>query len=170
MRATSTDAEYQRQNLWLIDERLAFHHFLASDKALASNPTTSNTSKKEPDIASIRMFEHPLLVGEGKAQMASITVIEIKRPMRKGFQAGEEESKDPILQSPGYLRSLREGARTVNGRPIPNAAQIPGFVYVVADLTGSLIDCCKMHQLETTADGMGFSDIIAMNLTKPTFK
>ena len=156
MRATSTNAEYQRQNLWLVDERLAFHHFLASDVALTSNPTTSSTSTKEPDIAAIRVFENPLLVGEGEPQLASITVVEIKRPMREGFQAGEEESKDPILQSLGYLRRLREGASTVNGRPIPNAARIPGFVYVVADLTESLIDCCKLQQLQATADGMGF--------------
>ena len=156
MRATSANAEYQRQNLWLVDERLAFHHFLASDVALTSNPTTSSTSTKEPDIAAIRVFENPLLVGEGEPQLASITVIEIKRPMREGFQAGEEESKDPILQSLGYLRGLREGASTVNGRTIPNAAKIPGFVYVVADLTDSLIDCCKLQQLQATADGMGF--------------
>ena len=156
MRATSADAEYQRQNLWLVDERLAFHHFLASDVALTSNPTTSSTSTKEPDIAAIRVFENPLLVGEGEPQLASITVIEIKRPMREGFQAGEKESKDPILQSLGYLRRLRKGASTVNGRPIPNAAKIPGFVYVVADLTDSLINCCKLHQLQATADGMGF--------------
>ena len=156
MRATSADTEYQRQNLWLIDERLAFHDFLASDVALTSNPTTSSTSMKEPDIATLRVFENPLLVGEGAPQLASITVIEIKRPMREGFQAGEEESKDPILQSLGYLRLLREGAKTVNGRPIPNAAKIPGFVYVVADLTDSLIDCCKLQQLQATADGMGY--------------
>ena len=156
MRTTSTDAEYQRQNLWLVDERLAFHHFLASDVALTSNPTTSSTSTKEPDISTIRVFENPFLVGEGAPQQASITVIELKRPMREGFRAGEEESKDPILQALGYLRHLREGARTVNGRPIPNAAKIPGFVYVLADLTDSLINCCKLQQLHATADGMGF--------------
>ena len=156
MRIESTDAEYQRQNLWLVDERLAFHHFLASDLPLTSNPTTSSTSTKEPDIASIREFEIPLLVGEGAPPQAAITIIEIKRPMRVGYQAGEDEAKDPILQSLGYLRRLREGACTVNGRPIPNAARIPGFVYVLADLTNSLVDCCKMHQLQITADGMGY--------------
>ena len=156
MRTKSTDAEYQRQNLWLVDERLAFHHFLASDLPLSSYSTTSSTSTKEPDIASMRAFENPLLVGEGAPQQASITVIEIKRPMRDGYQAGRDEDKDPILQSLGYLRRLREGACTVNGRPIPNAAKIPGFVYVLADLTNSLIDCCKLHQLQVTADGMGY--------------
>ena len=156
MRAKSTDAEYERQNLWLVDERLAFHHFLASDLPLSSNPTTSSTSMKEPDISAIRVFENPLLVGEGGTQQASITVIEVKRPMREGFQAGEGEVKDPILQSLGYLRRLREGARTINGRQIPNASKIPGFVYVLADLTSSLMDCCKLHQLQMTADGMGY--------------
>ena len=156
MRATSADSEYQRQNLWLVDERLAFHHFLASDLPLTANPTTGSASTKEPDVATIRVFENPLLVGEGAVQQASITVIEIKRPMREGYQAGESEAKDPILQSLGYLRLLREGARTVQGRPIPNAGRIPGFVYVLADLTNSLVDCCKMHQLRGTADGMGY--------------
>ena len=156
MRATSSDPEYRRQNLWLVDERLAFHHFLASDLPLTSNPTTSSESGKEPDIATIRVFENPLLVGQGTLPQASITVVEIKRPMREGYQAGEDEDKDPILQSLGYLRRLREGACTVDGRPIPNAARIPGFVYVLADLTNSLRNCCKMHQLQLTGDGMGY--------------
>lgn len=156
MRCTSADAEYQRQNLWLIDERLAFHHFLASDLPLKSNPTTASKSGKEPDIASIRVFANPLLVGELGSQQASITVVEIKRPMRQGYQAGKGEHKDPILQSLDYLRRLREGASTVDGRPIPNAAQIPGFVYVLADLTDSMRNCCKLHQLQLAADGMGY--------------
>ncbi len=156
MRTTSLDLEYQRQNLWLVDERLAFHHFLASDLPLELNLTTESKSAKKPDIATFRVFENPLLVGEGTIQQASITVIEIKRPMRGDYQAGKDETKDPILQSLDYLRRLREGAQTVNGRPIPNARNIPGFVYVLADLTDSLVDCCKLHQLQTTADGMGF--------------
>ena len=156
MHATSTDAKYQRQNLWLVDERLAFHHYLASDLPLSSYPTTNSESTKKPDIATIRVFENPILVGEGALKHASITVVEIKRPMREGYQAGEDESKDPILQSLGYLRRLREGACTVDGRPIPNAEKIPGFVYVLADLTNSMKDCCKFHQLQMTADGMGY--------------
>ena len=116
------------------------------------------------------MFENPLLVGENAAQQASITVIEIKRPMREGYQAGESEAKDPVLQSLGYLRRLREGACTVKGRPIPNASKIPGFIYVLADFTNSLIDCCKVHQLQITADGMGYFVISAMNPLTRSFR
>lgn len=156
MRITSDDVEFKRQNLWLLDERLAFHNFLASDKPLSANPTTSNNSGKEPDVASLRVFENPLLVGDQGQQHASITVVEIKRPMRKGYVAGTTEEKDPILQALNYLRRLREGAETKNGRPIPNADKIPGFVYVIADFTSHLMDCCKLHQLQITADGMGY--------------
>ena len=156
MRKTSDDIEFRRQNLWLLDERLAFHNFLTSDKPLSTNPTTSNLSGKKPDISSLRVYDNPLLVGEETQQQASITVVEIKRPMRKGYKAGETEEKDPILQALGYLRRLREGSATRSGRAIPNADRIPGFVYVIADFTEHLIDCCKLHQLQRTADGMGF--------------
>jgi hypothetical protein len=156
MRITSDDAEFRRQNLWLIDERLAFHHYLASDKPLSTNPTTSDSSGKKPDIAALRVFDNPLLVGDQKRQQASITVVEIKRPMRKDYSAGEDEEKDPILQSLGYLKRLRQGASTRDGRPIPNADRIPGFIYIIADFTTHLEDCCKLHQLQKTADGLGY--------------
>jgi hypothetical protein len=76
--------------------------------------------------------------------------------MRKGFQAGVDEERDPISQSLDYLSRLRKGASARGGRPIPNADKIPGFIYVLADLTASLEKCCKFHQLTKTADGMGY--------------
>ena len=155
MGVTSDDSRFRHQNLWLLDERLAFHNFLASDKTLSSYPTTSNMSTKEPDIATLRVFDNPLVFGDGQ-QQASITVIEIKRPMRNDFKAGESDEKDPVLQALGYLRRLREGASTINGRPIPNSAKIPGFVYVLADFTEHLVNCCQVHQLQKTADGLGY--------------
>ena len=156
MRSTSDDLEFRRQNLWLLDERLAFHHFLASDLPMSANPTTQDGSGKEPDIAALRIFDNPMLFGDKTEVQAAITVVEIKRPMRTGFQEGEVESKDPILQGLGYLKRLRNNAKTVDGRVIPNADRIPGFVYVVADLTQSMIDCCRLHQLQRTSDGMGY--------------
>ena len=76
--------------------------------------------------------------------------------MRRDFKPGEGEEKDPIHQGLSYLKQLREGASTIAGRPIPNAENIPGFVYVLADLTAHLISCCAYHQLQKTADGLGY--------------
>jgi hypothetical protein len=156
MRCTSDDYEFRRQNLWLLDERLAFHDFLASDKPMANIEFTKDMSGKEADIASLRVFDNPFLVSERNGTVASLTVIEIKKPMRNGYRAGLDEKSDPILQALDYLARLRQGAVARGGRPIPNADRIPGFVYILADLTDSLRKCCRLHQLTIMADGMGY--------------
>lgn len=156
MQITSDDAKFKRQSLWLLDERLAFHNFLASDVPLTNQPITSNATTKEPDISCLKIYENPLLVADTDQQHASLTVVELKRPMLKGSKPVEDEKKDPILQALNYLRRLREGATAKNGRPIPNADKIPGYVYVLADLTPHMINCCDIHQLTKTADGMGY--------------
>lgn len=157
MRITSDDTKFRRNSLWLVDERLAFHDFLASDKPIKSMPITTSESPTEPDIAVLRTFDNPLAVSENDTgPQASITVVEIKRPMRADYREGSTEADDPIQQALGYLRRLRQGASTKTGRPIPNAEKIPGFVYVIADLTKSLQERCEFHQLTATADGMGY--------------
>jgi hypothetical protein len=156
MRKTSDDYEFRRENLWLIDERLSFHDFLASDKPLSVLPITSNDSGKQPDIVALRLYDAPFLVAEKGPPPASLTVIELKKPMRKGYVAGKNEKSDPILQALNYLSRLRQGAATRKGRPIPNADQIPGFIYVIADLTEDLIASCDLYQLTRTSDGMGY--------------
>lgn len=156
MQKTSTDYEFRRENLWLVDERLAFHDFLASDLPLSSIPITSDASGREPDIASLRVFDIPILVAERTEPPASLTVVELKKPMRKAYKPGEDNEHDPILQSLDYLRRLRDGTATRRGRPIPNADRIPGYIYVVADLTDKLIRSCDLLSLTRSPDGLGY--------------
>ncbi|HEY4544854.1 MAG TPA: hypothetical protein VIG90_00315 [Pedomonas sp.] len=156
MQKTSDDYEFRRENLWLIDERLTFHDFLASDLPLSSMMITADSSGKEPDVASIRIFDTPFLVSEKKDPPASLTIIEIKRPMRNNYIAGKDEKSDPIRQSLDYLARLRRGAATRRGRKIPNADRIPGFIYIVADLTDKMIECCHLFNLTRTYDGLGY--------------
>jgi uncharacterized protein YaaR (DUF327 family) len=153
----TNDINKDGHNLWLVDERLAFHNYLASDKTLKSMPITDSTATKEPDILSLRFFDRPFLTAEGdRLPLASITVIEIKRPMRDDIKSGEE--KDPIEQALGYLGRIRSGEiQTAQGRPIPESKEIPGFCYVLADLSDSLKARCRnIHDLQITSDGMGF--------------
>ncbi|SFK89545.1 hypothetical protein SAMN04488518_11130 [Pseudovibrio ascidiaceicola] len=160
MRVTSRDFEFSNQNLWLLDERLAFHDYLASDTPLSAHPITENGTRKEPDISCLKVFENPMLVSDTHASpLASLTVVEIKRPMRNDIKAGDAENtgtKDPIDQALKYLKALREGTTTYNGRTIPRSMEIPGFIYVLADLTDNMIECCEYHRLIPTADGMGY--------------
>jgi hypothetical protein len=156
MRKDSSEVFLDSCNLWLIDERLAFHNYLASDKTLNAMPITGNESTKEPDLLSLRVFDNPLLVNDQTSfPLTSITVVEFKRPMRNDMREGEE--KDPIDQALGYVERIREGqAKTKSGLLIPRNHDIPAYCYVVCDLTSTMIKRCKNFSLTMTADGMGF--------------
>ena len=143
-------------NLWLVDERLAFHNYLASDKTLNSMPITDSVLNKEPDILSLRVFDNPLLVSADKSPpFASLTIVEIKRPMRN--DVSNDEDKDPIFQCLNYLEKIRSGkVTTKNNRPINAGGEIPGYCYVLCDLTPTMIKRCKHYDLQSTSDGMGY--------------
>ncbi len=153
---TSDNISSDEYNLWLIDERLSFHHFLASDKTINSMPITESNSTKEPDILALNIYDNPLLVNEGSSlPLASITVIELKRPMRNDAKEGED--KNPIEQTLGYLKRIRSGnVQMQNGRPIPNSNDIPGFCYVICDLTSKMVERCEFATLKQTSDKLGY--------------
>jgi hypothetical protein len=156
MHKVSDETRFEDSNLWLVDERLAFHNFMASDKTINSLPITSSTSTKEPDLLGLNVYDNPLLVNDGNnLPLASITVIEIKRPMRNDAKAGEE--KDPIEQALGYLKRVRNGSVTTEaGRPIPNSEHIPGFCYIICDITSTIKDRCDLLDLQVTSDKLGY--------------
>lgn len=154
MQADTDDTDGLACNLWLLDERLAFHHYLASDKTINSMPITGDVSNLEPDLISLKVFDNPILVSNQKSPtLASITVIEIKRPMRNDVAEG----RDPVEQSLNYLEKVREGrVTTKNGRPINGAQDLPGYCYVLCDLTNTMVKRLKKYDLTMTSDGMGY--------------
>jgi hypothetical protein len=157
MRVESGELLLDNCNLWMVDERLAFHDYLASDKSLRSMPITGSTERKEPDLCALNIFDNPVLTSEGSGlPLASITIVEIKRPRRDGAKAGE--GADPIEQAISYLTRVREGhVTTARGRPIPKSEDIPGFCYVLCDLTASIRKRCEqVHDLISTSDCLGY--------------
>ena len=47
-------------------------------------------------------------------------------------------------------------AKTPQGRLIPKSEDIPGYCYIICDLTESVIRCCKGSSLQVTADQLGY--------------
>ena len=157
MKTDSSEILQDNCNLWLIDERLAFHDYLASDKSISAMPITEASEDQRPDLVSLNVFyDNPILVSEGnKLPLASIVVIELKRPMRN--DAGHGDGKDPIEQALDYVDRIRQGKiQTSSGRPIPESNNIPGFCYVLCDLTPTIKDRCKLHDAILTNDGLGY--------------
>jgi hypothetical protein len=154
MRTDSNEITSEGSNLWIIDERLAFHDYLASDKTLKSMPITGSESTSEPDILATRLIDAPVLAADGqRLPLPSIVVVEIKRPMRKDAT----EDKNPIQQCLDYVKRIRAGgALTATGRPIPPTQEAPAFCYVIADLTARMIERCEISNLRPTHDGLGY--------------
>lgn len=156
MQKNTTDVSFEDCNFWLIDERLAFHNYLASDEKISSMPITESSSTKRPDLCALNIFDNPFLVSDScNLPLASITVIEIKRPMRNDARSGEQS--DPIEQALAYLDEIRKGkASTAQGRPIPNSENIPGYCYILCDLTPSMDKRCFLANLTISSDKMGY--------------
>jgi hypothetical protein len=143
-------------NLWLLDERLAFHDYIASDKPLSAIPITSSADSKKPDIIALNVCENPILVSDRNSlPLASIVVFELKRPMRDNAKSGEKDN--PIEQALVYLDKIRKGkVQTASGRQIPQSDDIPGFCYVICDITPSVRQQCEMLDLTPTPDHLGY--------------
>jgi hypothetical protein len=151
MRKTSDDeGTYDTQNLWIIDERLTFHSYLASDKPLSSVGIVENDSLTRPDIL---IFDRPFLYGASTDQsLTSILVIEFKRPVRENYD------EDPVTQVYRIIRELRAGTiRDVNGRPVrPAHNDLPAYCYVIADITPALQVRVENMGATPTPDNLGY--------------
>ena len=84
----STDIEaFESQNLWLVDDRLAFSHYIASDISFKKNKTTDVDSLRRMDIESVSVYSS----GEDNL-IAELSIVEFKRPGRADYSASETQS------------------------------------------------------------------------------
>ena len=140
MQKDSTGPEgMSQQNLWLIDERLAFSHFLASDKSFKGMPITGSQSLTRMDIVALRLYA----VGDA-SHPGELSIIEFKRPGRNDYN----DDRNPIDQVLDYVDELRSGRlKTTYGEDISNADNVPIFCYVIAQFTESLKKQCRNSSL-----------------------
>lgn len=157
MQKTSDDKEFSNNNLWIIDERLVFHHFLASDRSFKSMPTTSCDSTRRPDIFVENIFDNPIVVSERpNPPFATLRIVEFKRPMRDDMKP-DDDTKNPIDQCLDYVEKIRtEKCTTKDGRPFNISNSIPAYCYIICDLTPSMISICRKNDLRKTYDNLGY--------------
>jgi hypothetical protein len=149
MRTTSDHVNYDQQNLWMIDERLAFHEFLTSDKRLDQTDGLSTDSQMRPDLL---VFQETLSFKQDADVLESVVVVEFKQPGRDDYDA----KNNPIEQAFNLIDRIREGRMERDGRPIRvRSNAIPAWAYVVCDLTDSLKRIARSRGLLDTVDGEG---------------
>ncbi|SDH03933.1 Histidine kinase-, DNA gyrase B-, and HSP90-like ATPase [Pedobacter terrae] len=126
---------YEYHNLWLLDERLAFHSYINSDKQIRKNPLLVSDSRKEPDIA---IFDFPWAFSEKEGQMNSMVIFEFKRPGRDMDTSLDKNLDSQIMK---YFQDLMQSkARDYDGELINMEKTTPKFGYVVCDLHKDLVE------------------------------
>lgn len=150
MRTTSSDVPYEQQNLWIIDERLAYHEYLASDMKLDSIEVLNNSSESRPDVF---IFERALTFAEGEAPLSSLVIVEFKKPDRSDYR-----KEDPVDQVYRLIREIKGGHfKDRNGREIKvQSRDIPAYAYVICDTTKEVEVIAENKGLLRTPDNLGY--------------
>ena len=135
-------------NLWLIDDRLAYHHYLASDKKINTLPDLENDVDKRMDIT---VFDAALSYTADPDNINSITIVELKRPMRN------DTDNDPVSQVLRYVRDIKDGKiKKSNGRGFGDVSRVSFYCYVIGDLTPTLCESAENAGLTKTQDSEGY--------------
>lgn len=148
---TSDEVSFEGHNLWLVDERLAFHVFLSSDKPISQANHLTSDSKKEPDIL---IFDKAVAFSETpNVPFSSITIIEFKKPQRNDYS----DKENPFVQVTDYIEDIRKGkAKLADGRGMPIPANLPFYCYILCDITPKLERWAYQSELQKTPDELGF--------------
>lgn len=150
LRSTSDEVPYEQLNLWMIDERLAYHQYLASDKELRGIEVIESDGRARPDLI---IFNRPFAFSDQTSPFGSIVIVEFKRPARDDYT----DEENPISQVYEYVRKVRAGtARDRLGRPMNVGKNIPFYCYVICDVTPHLRDVVQNYDLKETPDEMGY--------------
>ncbi|WP_459554709.1 ATP-binding protein [Lacunimicrobium album] len=151
MGATSDEVLLDGHNLWIIDEKLAYHAFLASDKQLRTLPPVNTPSQKEPDII---VFETACaFVASTDPPYPAVVIVEFKKAMRNDYSM----KKNPFVQVREYITEIQSGsARTPEGRDIPIGKDIPFYCYIVCDMSPTLDKWAMDFELQKTPDQQGY--------------
>lgn len=150
LRKTSDEVPYENLNLWIIDERLAYHHYLASDKRLSAIEPAASDDADRPDLI---CFNAPFAFADHAAPYSSIVIVEFKRPGRNDYS----DEDNPIIQVYDYVRKIRAGRQADRaGRVMNIQDSVPFYCYVICDLTTKVCDQAQNASLTLTPDGMGY--------------
>ncbi|KHD10711.2 hypothetical protein PN36_23290 [Candidatus Thiomargarita nelsonii] len=148
LRQTSDDIDYEKHNLWIIDEKLAYHKYLASDLPLNQLGLVDVDSLEIPDLI---IFDSHFALVEDSTPFSSVVIVEFKRPLRKNYP------ENPIEQVCGYIEKIQGGTVTNKaGRLIPVNSNTPFYCYIICDITEKIKRHARVASLTPMPSGRGY--------------
>lgn len=132
LQTLSDEIGFEDHNLWILDEKLSYHKYLASDKKFKKIKGMQSESDDRPDLL---IFNKPFAFTNDDKPYESIVLVEFKRPMRDDYS----DLENPIAQINKYAREIIEGtAKDKNNREFDYRQNTPIYAYIICDLTKKL--------------------------------
>ncbi|MGB3518360.1 MAG: ATP-binding protein [Elainellaceae cyanobacterium] len=147
-RKDSETIDYSENNLWIIDERLNFTHYIASDLPLKGGQTD------RPDLL---VYDRRVAFRGDNDSSNPITIFEFKKPSRDDF-VNPSSKEDPVQQTIRYVNKIRDGDfKTPEGREINIALNTPFYGYVVCDISKKVVKWLELEKnFKPMPDSMGW--------------
>ncbi|KJC45449.1 ATP-binding protein [Bradyrhizobium sp. LTSP857] len=140
--------DYDQHNLWILDERLNFTEYVASDKPM---------DDKNGDRTDLSIFGKRVAFRGDNEASNPITIFEFKKPQRHDF-VNPSSDEDPIEQIVRYVNDIRDGKyKTPYGRDILVSTNTPFYGYVVCDFPQKVkIWLEREKDFTVMPDGLGY--------------
>jgi hypothetical protein len=152
----STELSFNQHNLWILDERVAYSKYIASDKSLKETNFIESESDKKPDLL---IYDNTFVYGEDNN---SIIFFEFKRPMRDYYTSEEKNLGNQIKI---YIKSLMAGkAKDHRGRVTEITKDTPKFGYIVCDYNSDIKAELEFEGYKKTPKGAYFKYEEGLNL------
>ncbi|KOY85077.1 hypothetical protein AD998_01950 [bacterium 336/3] len=127
MKKDSNNITYNEHNLWMLDERLVFHTYVASDMEFKKMSEGVIQDDDKPDLI---IFDKPFVYSEDN-EYSSIIIFEFKRPGRR--------DNDVLKQVQDYISKICDNIlQNYKGRPVKIKQTTPIYCYIVCDLDDKL--------------------------------
>ena len=150
LQTLSDEIGFEDHNLWMIDEKLSYHKYLASDKKFKKISQLKSESSERPDII---VFNKPFAFSNDNKPYESIVLIEFKRPMRDDYT----DDENPIQQVTRYAREIINGeAKDKDDREFNFRKNTPIYAYIICDLTKKLKSSANDAGYKLLPSGDGF--------------
>lgn len=145
----SGSIEFEDHNLWIIDEKLAYHGYIASDIELSneSMPIESD-SQGQPDIV---VFDKALAFKTDSRHDRTVVIVEFKRP--ENFSI----SKNPLDQIIGYIKEIKSGRiKDHKGKTFQYRDDLKFHCYIVFTFNAQTEQFLKDRGFSKTFDGANY--------------
>jgi len=141
-KTTTNDILFDEHNLWLIDEKLSFHSFAASDKPISE--ISKNQSEDRPDICIFSEIDEDNFA-------RSVSLIEFKKPMRKKFDS------EPTTQLLRYVRKIND-KKILNpqGRVLLTNECTKYYCYAICDLNKKIEEFAENNNYSKLKNDLGY--------------